>query len=47
MGLTGAVILSDLAKLTELTVSPDIELTAQDLSRFDDLAGLALAARRR
>ncbi|WP_299934857.1 translocation/assembly module TamB domain-containing protein [uncultured Pelagimonas sp.] len=42
-GLTGALTLSDPTQLKTLTLTPDVTLSATDLTRFDDLAGLKLS----
>lgn len=42
-GLAGALTLSDPTQLDQLTLTPDITLIAQDLSRFAELAGLDLS----
>ncbi|MGH1414401.1 MAG: translocation/assembly module TamB domain-containing protein [Pelagimonas sp.] len=42
-GLSGALSVSDLTQLDDLSLTPDITLTATDLSRFADLAGLKLS----
>ncbi len=42
-GLIGALTLSDPTQLKTLTLTPDVTLSATDLTRFDDLAGLKLS----
>ncbi|WP_417524281.1 translocation/assembly module TamB domain-containing protein [Marinovum sp.] len=41
-GLTGSMVISGLQGEDPLTVAPDLELSAQSLARFADLAGVAL-----
>ncbi len=42
-GVTGALTVSDPTQLQTLKLTPDITLSASDLMRFDDLAGLKLS----